>query len=104
MRFEKPENWLALVSNANTVEAYKAIVHAMLNDNIVNDGRLLVLEVYTRDVCEKYPDIAEGVWSHFRWMWRRLNSCWYRPFPKTRDRVLMGAGLLLLECLSGVYK
>ena len=61
--FKKPENWNALVDEACSVDAYNAIVQAMFDDNIVTDARLMVLEVYTMDVCERYPNIAEAIQS-----------------------------------------
>ena len=61
--FKKPEDWNELVDKACSVDVFKAIVQAMFDDNIVTDARLMVLEVFTMDVCERYPNIAKEIRS-----------------------------------------
>lgn len=51
---------------ANTVEAYRSIVHSMFNDGIQNEGRLIVLLIFTRAVCSRYPHISGEVMTEYR--------------------------------------
>ena len=80
--FKKPSNWDVLVDKANTIAAYKGIVQAMFNDNIVTYGRLVVLEVYTLDVCKKYPTIAQDIQSLYVHIYDQLNPRWYHSPTK----------------------
>ena len=65
MSFDKPVGWPICVAKSNTIDAYQIIADAMFSDGIVNDGRFYVLELYTRDVGELYPDLARQVWTYF---------------------------------------
>ena len=60
VRFADDE-WNQWVDCTNTTEKYKEVVTTMFSDGIVNQGRLLVLEVFTTDVHHRYPAIAEEV-------------------------------------------
>ncbi len=42
------------------------MVQALFEDGIVNQGRFLVLEEFTKDLCERYPHMATEIWSHFK--------------------------------------
>ena len=55
--------WENAVHAANSVEAYKRVVHFMFEDGHVNQGRLQVLEIYTKDVCTKYQHLAHEIWK-----------------------------------------
>ena len=42
--------WNDWIHETNTIDKYKKIVTSMFADGIVNKGRLLVLDTFTRDV------------------------------------------------------
>jgi len=79
--FEKPENWNNLVEKAKNLEAYKAIIEAMFDDNIVNDVRLMVFEEYTCDVCMRYPNIAADIQNMYILIRNKLTYRWYHSIP-----------------------
>ena len=80
--FKIPSNWDVFVDKAPAIEAYTGIVQAMFNDNIVTDGRLVVLEVYTLDVCKKYPTIAQDIQTLYVHIYDQLNPRWYHSLSK----------------------
>ena len=53
--------WNTWVQETNTIDKYKEIVTLMLEDGIMNDGRLLVLNTFTADVSHIHPHMAEDV-------------------------------------------
>ena len=58
--------WKEAVCVASTVEAYMCICQYMFEDGKVNGGRLEVLEVFTKDVCDLYPHLATQIWQAYR--------------------------------------
>ena len=60
--------WENAVHTANSVEAYKRVVHSMFEDDHVNPGRLQVLEIFTRDVCIIHPHLAHEIWKEYNIM------------------------------------
>ena len=79
VRFEKPVEWARLIAATNSVAAYRGITTAAFSDGKVNDGRLYVLEVYTSDVCAKYPDISEAIRTYYSQLYPALASRVSRP-------------------------
>lgn len=98
--FEKPENWNEMVELTNTAEAYKTIVEHMFDDHIVNAGRLLVLEVYTQDVCRRFPDIAEDVENLYSQVYDQLHHQWYHSLPDFLQGLCQCIANCLLACSS----
>jgi hypothetical protein len=68
------EWWDEFVASTLTAEAYDQVVRFMFEDGIVNRGRLLVLEVFTRDLCDRRPAIATEVWDRYKNMYDELAS------------------------------
>ena len=58
--------WNDAFTVVTSVESYEQMVRTLFEDEIVNQGRLLVLEVFTRDLCDRCPDIASEVWDHYK--------------------------------------
>jgi len=65
--FSSKQNWWddALIAVAS-VESYRQVVQVLFEDGNVNWGRLLVLEMFTKDVCEHHPDLAREVWTYYK--------------------------------------
>ena len=97
--FEKPENWNVVVEAAYTADAYKAIVENMFDDHIVNAGRLLVLEVYTQDVCKRYPVITEDVENLYSQVHDQLNHQLNHQWNYSLPDFLQGFCQCLANCL-----
>ena len=100
MALEKPEIWVSLVAEACHAETYKTIVQAMFNDNIVTDARLMVLEEYTRDVCERYPNIAEDICCLYVQLLDQLTRRWYHTLPGIFQGLCQCIANVLMACLS----
>jgi len=79
--FHKPDSWQVCVATANSLEAYCNIVQSMFDDNVVTDERLFILDVYTKDVCEKYPAMAQDVRQHYHQIYHQLTHRWYHSIP-----------------------
>lgn len=67
--FTKPANWYSMVYRVDTVEAFQAVARAVFEDGKVTSHRLLVLEVFARDVAKAHPEIGSQVWSYFHKVW-----------------------------------
>lgn len=52
MGFDRPHNWAQLTGHIKTPEDYKQTILHMFSDGVYNEGRELVLDAYTKDVCE----------------------------------------------------
>lgn len=52
MQFDRPHYWNQLTQQIKTPEDYKHVIQCMHNDGVYNEGRELVLDTYTNDVCE----------------------------------------------------
>ena len=48
-----------------TLRIYQRVVSSMFNDGVVNLGRILTLFVFTRQVCEQFPDQARVIWETY---------------------------------------
>ena len=75
MYFVKPAYWEDLVNEMSTLELYKDICFAMFENEILSyehDERLHILELLCRDICEKYPEIANDVWKYFCKVWTSI--------------------------------
>ena len=65
--FSRDQSWWNDACTVITsVNSYKQVVHVLFEDGIVNQGRLLVLEMFTKDLCERYPHMATEVWNHYK--------------------------------------
>ena len=53
--------WNTWIEDTNTSDKHKRIVTLMLADDIMHDGRLLVLNTFTLDVKQAHPHIAGKV-------------------------------------------
>ena len=53
--------WNDWIQDTNTINKYKKIVTLMFGDGITNDGRLLVLNMFTADVKQEHPHMAADV-------------------------------------------
>ena len=58
---EQSPNWDRMVQAIDTREKYRLTVLSMFEDGVSNEGRWIVLKVFTEDVCRAHPEIAEGV-------------------------------------------
>ncbi len=75
MNFEKPLHWSEMVKICQSFESYRAIVRKMFADGVINEGRIFVLEVYTRDVIERCDsDTKAMIWREFVEMYSKLNG------------------------------
>ena len=98
MSFEKPEDWSDMVQRIDTAEAFEAVARAMFADGKVTNDRMLVLEVFARDVAEVHPTIATRVMRHYIKLWREQNNhykmlCWLHSkydFPIVLQDVVEG--------------
>lgn len=54
-------DWENMVKAIDSKEKYRWTVRCMFEDGKLNNGRLLVLDVFTRDVCSAHPTIANQV-------------------------------------------
>jgi len=57
--------WTQYVELANSPAAYQNIIDSMFEDDLVNPGRLQVLEDYTEDVCQCYPQLTPYIWTRY---------------------------------------
>ena len=55
--------WNDLVKRCDSVDRYKHIVNEMFSHGIINEGRLIILDLYTHCVCEKFPNNSETISS-----------------------------------------
>ena len=55
------EDWNTWIQETNTFDKYKKVVMALFADGIVTNGRLLVLHIFTLDVGNIHPHIADNV-------------------------------------------
>jgi len=72
------QRWFDLVGRSDSLPAYKTIVEVMFDDGVVTVERLRVLELYTTDVCEKFPHIADAIQTHYQKEKRRLDTLYNR--------------------------
>ena len=70
MTFEKPEDWNEMVLRIDTTEAFEGVARAMFADGKITRERLLVLEVFARDVAKIHPSISTRVMRHFNKLWK----------------------------------
>lgn len=54
--------WNIYVSTCNTKEAYETIVREL---QPLNEGRIIVLYLFTRDVIKKYPHLEKEIITIF---------------------------------------
>ena len=64
--FTKPHNWDQMVSSVNTIQGFEAVARAVFEDGKVTLHRLMVLEVFTRDVVKTHPEIGPQAWRCFQ--------------------------------------
>ena len=55
--------WNVLVKRCDSVDRYNHIVNEIFSDGIINEGRLIILDLYTHCVCEKFPNNSEAILS-----------------------------------------
>lgn len=58
---------------ANSMEAYRSIVESIFSDGVYNDGRFLVLSMFTDEVCLRHPEISEAIRKEHTSFLLRLN-------------------------------
>ncbi len=68
--------WNEGLNAVTTIHAYKEVVHVLLQDGISNKGRLMVLKVFTCDLCDRYPSIATEVRAYYKKRLDAENSHW----------------------------
>ena len=68
--FDKPEDWTEMVLRIDTAEAFEGVARAMFADGRVTTERLLVLEVFARDVARAHPSISTRVMRHFNELYK----------------------------------
>ncbi len=66
-RFRHQQPWCTeAIAITSTVEIYKQTLQYFKEDGQYNLGRALSLEVYTRDVIKKYPQLTTAVQEEFQ--------------------------------------
>ena len=55
LRIKSSPFWHLAIENTCTLDQYKEVISSMFRDGIVNSGRILVLEQFTRDLCKRWP-------------------------------------------------
>ena len=79
--FKKPQIWDDLVAKVSTLEIFKGVAKGVFEDVFVIPQRLMVLELFARDVGKVHPTISREVWRHYGWVWdtsenRYKKLCW----------------------------
>ncbi len=58
--------WDKAIMTITSIESYEQMVSALFGDGIMNSGRLLVLELFTHDLCTQHPDLSHEVWTRYK--------------------------------------
>ena len=57
--------WEDLVAAVTDITGYREVVRSMFDDGVVNPGRLMVLRVFTREVCARVTD-GDTIWRYYQ--------------------------------------
>ena len=55
LRIKSSPIWHLAIESISTVDQYREVISNMCRDGIINRGRIIVLEQFTRELCKRWP-------------------------------------------------